>query len=151
VKFDLVFEETYSQPPHEVWAALTDARALSAWLNEMDGFEPRVGCRFRMLCNRDGDLVDVYQCEVLEFEPPRRMVWSWLLEQAGSPPPTRVEYRVEPAPGGGTRLEVRHSGDRPAEVAERFRDGWPSKLAALRETLGAPVRGRGAHSKEETR
>lgn len=151
MKFDLVFEETYPQPPQEVWAALTDARALSAWLNEMEGFEPRVGCRFRMLCSGAGASVDVYHCEVLELEPPRRMVWTWLLEQTGSPPPTRVEFRVEPAPGGGTRLEVRHSGDRPADVAERFREGWPSKMATLRETLGAPARRRDAHPKEEVR
>lgn len=140
MKFDLVFEETYPQPPQEIWAALTDARALSAWLNEMDGFAPRVGCRFRMLCPGNGGALDVYHCEVLALEPPRRMVWSWLLEETGSPSPTRVEYRVEPAPGGGTRLEVRHSGDHSAEVAERFREGWPSKMAALRETLGTPAR-----------
>jgi len=93
-----------------------------------------------MLCTSDSGTVDVYHCEVLELDPPRRMVWSWLLEQAGSPPPTRVEYRVEPATGGGTRLEIRHSGDRPAGMAERFREGWPSKMAALRETLGPSAR-----------
>lgn len=139
MKFDLLFEETYPQPPEAVWAALTDARALSSWLNEMDGFEPRVGCRFRMLCHRDDGSRDVYHCEVLELEPLRRMVWSWLLEQPGDPPPTRVEYRIEPAASGGTRLEIRHSGDRPEEVAARFREGWPSKLAALRATFAEPA------------
>jgi len=149
MKFDLVFEETYPQPPEEVWAALTDARALSEWLNELDGFEARVGCRFRMLCPHDDGSRDIYHCEVLELEPLRRMVWSWLLEQPGNPPPTLVEYRMEPAPGGGTRLEVRHSGDRPAQVAERFREGWPSKLAALQEALANPARRRGSAPREE--
>jgi uncharacterized protein YndB with AHSA1/START domain len=133
--FALTFEETYPQPPEAVWTALTDARALSEWLNEMDGFEARVGCRFRMLCPQDDGTQDVYHCEVLELVPGRRMVWSWLLEQPDDPPPTRVEFHLEPAPGGGTRLEIRHSGDRPADVADRFRQGWPSKLEALGGTL----------------
>jgi hypothetical protein len=79
------------------------------------------------------------------------MVWSWLLQKTGSPPPTRVGSRVEPAPGGDARLEVRHSGDRPADMAERIRDGWPSTMAALRETLGAPARRRGGYPREEMR
>lgn len=135
MKFDLVFEETYPHPPEKVWAALTNAEALSAWLNEIVGFEPVVGCRFEMRCRLDDGSVDVYHCEILELDAPRRMVWSWLLEQPGDPSPTRVEYRLEPV-GSGTRLVVRHSGDRPDEVAARFRQGWPAKLAALGETLG---------------
>jgi uncharacterized protein YndB with AHSA1/START domain len=139
VKFDLEFEETYPHPLDAVWASLTSAEALSAWLNEMVGFEPVVGRRFQMRCTRDDGSVDVYRCEVLELEPPRRMVWSWLLEQPGDPPPTRVEFRLEPL-ASGTRLVVRHSGERPEEIAERFRQGWPTKLAALGEGLGGTPR-----------
>lgn len=134
MSFDLVFEETYPHDPERVWSALTTAEALSAWLNTMLGFEAVVGCRFQMHCETgDGDL-DVYHCEILELEPPRRMVWSWLLEQPGDPPPTRVEFELEPTTAG-SRLRIRHSGDRPEEVAKRFREGWPTKLAALREVL----------------
>jgi len=139
MNFELVFEETYPHRVEDVWAALTRADALSAWLNEMVGFEPEVGCRFQMRCTRDDGSIDVYHCEVLELEPPRRMLWSWLLEQPGNPSPTRVEYRLEPVPSG-TRLVVRHSGDRPDEVAARFRQGWPTKLAALGDTLGGTPR-----------
>lgn len=135
MKFDLVFDETYPHPVEAVWGALTRADALSAWLNEMVGFEPVVGCRFEMHCRAEDGELDVYHCEVLELEPPRRMVWSWLLEQPGDPSPTRVEFRLEPV-GAETRLVIRHSGDRPEEVAARFRQGWPGKMASLRETLG---------------
>lgn len=135
MKFDLLFQETYPQRPERVWRALTTNEGLSSWLNPTSGFEPVVGCHFEMHCPRDDGSVDVYHCEVLELDPPRRMLWSWLLEQPGDPPPTRVEFRLEPV-GSGTRLFVRHSGDRSEEVARRFRDGWPTKLASLGETLG---------------
>jgi len=134
MNFDLVFEETYPHPIEAVWAALTDADALSAWLNPTVGFEPVVGCRFQMHCQTDAGGLDIYHCEVLELEPPLRMVWSWLLEQEGDPPPTRVEFRVEPT-DRGTKLRIRHSGERPDEVAARFRGGWPTKMAALRARL----------------
>jgi len=135
MNFDLVFEETYPHPIQAVWSALTTAEALSAWLNEMVGFEPLVGCRFQMHCRTDDGGLDIYHCEVLELEPPHRMLWSWLLEQPGDPPPTRVEFRLQSVQDG-TRLVIRHSGDRPDEVAARFREGWPSKMGALREILG---------------
>lgn len=135
MNFDLVFEEIYPHPVDDVWRALTSAESLSAWLNEMVGFEPVVGCRFRMLCRTEAGELDVYHCEILELEPPRRMLWSWLLEQPGSPSPTRVEFRLEPL-GSTTRLEIRHSGERSEEVAARFREGWPTKMSALRAELG---------------
>jgi uncharacterized protein YndB with AHSA1/START domain len=103
MRFDLVFEETYPHPVDAVWAALTDARALSPWLNEMMDFEPIVGRRFRMLCHLDDGGVDAYHCEVLALEPPRRMVWSWLLEKPGDPPPARVEFRLEGRSDGHQR------------------------------------------------
>lgn len=144
MKFDLVFEETYPHPLEKVWAALTSDAALSAWLNDVVGFEPVIGCRFQMRCTLDDGSVDVYHCEVLAIDPPRLMRWSWLLEQPGDPPPTEVEFRLDEV-DAGTRVQIRHSGDRSEEVAARFREGWPSKLASLASALSA------SNAPEETR
>lgn len=134
MKFDVVIDRTYPHSVDQVWRALTDARALSAWLNEMVDFEPVVGRRFQMRCTADDGRLDVYHCQVLELEPPRFMAWSWLLEAPDVREPTRVEFRLEPV-ADGTRLCIRHAGDRDPDVVSRFRSGWPTKLEQLAATL----------------
>lgn len=97
------------QPPEQVWRALTDSASLAEWMFPND-FEPRVGHQFtfRVPGNPkvkfDGLTV---RCQVLECEPPSRLVFSW--SAGGAVENTRVSYRLEPN-GGGTRLFFEHSG-----------------------------------------
>lgn len=137
MNFDLDFERVFPQPVEAVWKALTEAPALSAWLNPTTDFQPLPGHVFHMHCSDESGHEDVYRCQVLELEPPRFMAWSWLLEGPEPQEPTRVEFHLETV-GGGTRLRVRHSGDRAPEVAERFRSGWPAKLEELASRLDEP-------------
>lgn len=137
MKFDVVFERVFPQHMGEVWHALTEARALSAWLNETDDFEPVVGHRFTMRCTGDDGHEDVYLCQVLELEPERFMAWSWLLQTPKPLEPTRLEFTLETLTEG-TRLRIRHLGDRDPEVVERFRSGWPSKLDEIALVLAQP-------------
>lgn len=97
------------QPLEQVWQALTDSAILAEWMFPND-FEPRVGHRFtfRVPPNPkvgfDGIVV---RCEVLECEPPSRLVFSW---SAGGPVDnTCVSFRLEPD-GDGTRVFFEHSG-----------------------------------------
>jgi len=97
------------QPREQVWRAIADSVALAEWMYPND-FEPRVGHRFtfRVPANPevgfDGLIV---HCEVLECEPPSRLVFSW---SAGGPVvDTRISFQLEPA-GQGTRLFFEHSG-----------------------------------------
>jgi uncharacterized protein YndB with AHSA1/START domain len=97
------------QPREQVWRAISDSAALAEWMFPND-FEPRVGHQFTFRvppnpkANFDGLTVN---CEVLECEPPDRLVFSW---SAGGPVEnTRVSFRLEPD-GDGTRLVFEHSG-----------------------------------------
>ena len=97
------------QSREQVWRSLTDSTLLAEWMFPND-FEPRVGHRFTFRVpgnpkmNFDGLVV---HCEVLECEPPSRLVFSWT---AGGPVvDTRVSFRLEPE-GDGTRLFFEHSG-----------------------------------------
>jgi uncharacterized protein YndB with AHSA1/START domain len=133
MRFEIDFERHYAHPPEKVWRALTDKEALGQWLMETD-FEPVLGRAFKMWCADGEEGTDTYLCELRAYDPPRRMVWSWVLDGRQAQGETVVEYRLEPAEGG-SRLAVTHSGDRDRETIERFKGGWPLKLADLEATL----------------
>lgn len=97
------------QSPGRVWRALATRAALADWMYPND-FEPRVGHHFtfRVPANPkvgfDGLVV---HCEVVECEPPRRLVFSWSV--GGPVVDTRVSFRLEPD-GDGTRIHFEHAG-----------------------------------------
>lgn len=134
MKFSLDFTETYPHPPEKVWRALTDAKALGQWLMEND-FVPEAGREFTLRCDDGSGGTDVYLCKLVEYEPERRMLWSWLLESRKSQPPTMVEFQIEEVEGG-TRVTVTHSGDRDEETVGMLKSGWRAKLGTLATALG---------------
>lgn len=133
MKFALEFDRTYPHAIDKVWRALTDPGALGTWLMETD-FLPEPGRAFRMWCENEEGNTDLYLCSVVDLEPPTRMVWSWVLDGRQEEGETRVEFHLREV-SGGTRLTVRHSGDRDALTVERFKGGWPVKLRQLEEAL----------------
>ena len=135
MKFDIEFERVYPHPIDTVWRALTDSRALAAWLMEND-LVAREGHAFNMWCEDGEGGTDRYLCKVLELEPQRRMLWSWLLDDNQQQSATFVEFRLE-ATENGTRLTIRHTGDRDRDTVEKFKGGWPVKLDQLEETLSS--------------
>lgn len=138
MKFELAFDRTFPHPVEAVWRAITEREALAAWLMETD-FAPEIGRAFHMWCEDAKGHTDTYLCRVVEFEPPRRMVWSWVLEGREGEGATSVEFVLEVVPEG-TRLTVRHTGDRDRETIEAFKGGWPVKLGQLEAALGGAAR-----------
>lgn len=118
----------YRYPIEDVWAALTDPRALAEWLMPVTPFEPKVGERFRFqfdpekLCPSG-----IADCEVLESDPPRRLVWSFqhrAHEGAKQDPPMRIEWTLVPV-AGGTRLElVQTYENQPWAITFAMGMGW---------------------------
>jgi uncharacterized protein YndB with AHSA1/START domain len=104
VKRDLHFEAVYRQPPEQVWRALTEPRAIAAWLMPND-FEPRLGHRFQFRAPPQGGWDGIVNCEVLEIDPPRRLVYTWTSNMLD----TKVAWTLERV-GGGTRLRLDHTG-----------------------------------------
>ena len=133
MKLDLHFDEFYPHPRDAVWHAITDPKAIAAWLMPND-FVPQVGRRFSMKREPPPPLPHgTVECEVLVLEPPSRMVWSWIHNKGDDP--GRVEFRLQEVEGG-TRLTLSHTGEIDALTGERLREGWPGKLADLRKELG---------------
>ena len=77
------------------------------------------------------------ECEVLEIEPPRRMVWAWF--PTDDDVRTLVTFELEVV-NGGTRLKLTHKGVTEPVIAELLRGGWPTRLAELARVLSAPAR-----------
>ncbi|TWT55504.1 SRPBCC family protein [Allorhodopirellula solitaria] len=94
--------------PDQVWAAIAESRGLAEWMYPND-FEPRVGHRFSFIVPAKPDVgfdgLTVH-CEVLQCEPPKRLVFTW---SAGELSNTQVSFILKPE-GSGTRLFFQHSG-----------------------------------------
>jgi uncharacterized protein YndB with AHSA1/START domain len=127
MKLEIVLVEDYPHPIEKVWAALIDPDALAQWLMVND-FEPRIGKRFMLRGEPSAEWRGRMGCVLLEMEPPRRMLWSWLRSKVEEP--TRVEFRLDPIEGG-TRMTLMHTGDTDPGTRGRLSSGWPVKLGNL--------------------
>ena len=133
MKFDLIFEEIFPHPIETVSRALTDGAALASWLMPND-FAPRIGHRFSLRSAAIPGWRGRAECEVLEMDPPRRMVWSWRSSDTGAP--TTLTFELS-AVSAGTRVTLRHAGDADLAMADLIRTRWPVKLRDLQGLLEA--------------
>ena len=106
MKRDLRFEVVYKHPIEKVWRALTDSKAIAQWLMEND-FEPRLGHEFQFRSKPQPGWDGHTYCKVIEFDPPRRLAYTW----RGGPIDTVLRITLEPVPEG-TRLVLEHTGFR---------------------------------------
>jgi uncharacterized protein YndB with AHSA1/START domain len=129
-------EVFYPYPPERVWVALTDPHALAEWLMP-NTFKPIKGQEFQFRNDPQWPCGDAFtKCRVLEIDPPRRMVWSWL-NRANDPavpdaPPSRVTWILTPE-RGGTRLSLEHSGLDHERwiIATLMNTGWGIMMSRL--------------------
>lgn len=99
-------ERVYPHSPERVWQVLTDPALLSKWLMKND-FKAEVGHRFYFQTKASVGFNGIVQCEVIEVDPPHRLVYTW----AGGPlsHPTTVRWTLEPV-NQGTKLTLDHDG-----------------------------------------
>ncbi len=102
----------YPHPPEDVWAAITDPHALAEWL-EPNNHQPVVGHKFQFTCDPGICGAGVKECEVLEADPPRRLVWSWVHVPKNPnrphPEPMMITWTLVPK-DEGTLLILEHTG-----------------------------------------
>ena len=151
-EFRIVREYPYR--PEIVWRAMTDPGLIPRWTSTgrggtPEGFEPRVGCRFRFVGRRVPGWDGVVRCEVLEAEAPNLLRYTW---QGGEDErPSLVTNRIEPT-AEGARLTFEHTGFSGvgglvmSKLLGRIRrrmldDGLPTVLATVASENGASSRG----------
>lgn len=93
-------------PKKAVWQALTDSKALESWLMPND-FKLEVGHRFLFQTQKRPGFDGIVHCEVIEFEAPDFLVYSW--RGGGMKKPTLVKWTLKEVKGG-TELYLSQSG-----------------------------------------
>jgi uncharacterized protein YndB with AHSA1/START domain len=129
--------------PEKVWQALTDAELSPKYFhgNRIE-IEPKVGGSF-VLRFPDGR-VNV-RGEVVEWQPPRRLATTWIVEwvpEMRELPPCLVSYDIEQA-GESVKLTLTeaYQWDVPDALLAGGRMGWPAILSSLKSVLetGKPL------------
>jgi uncharacterized protein YndB with AHSA1/START domain len=119
--------------PETVFAFWVEPARIVEWMGRIATLDARAGGAFRLVYN-DSDIVSG---EVLEVDPPRRLVLTRGWEAAGDATPpgaSRVEVTFTPD-GDGTLLHLRHSGlvDAAVEGHAVGRDQFLPGLASVAE------------------
>lgn len=130
----LDIERVFPGPPEQLWQAWTTEEGLARWWwhtwpdtrYEVIG---GIGGGYRIDAGAHGIGV---RGEYLEWEPPARLVFTWIWQTDGSDGDVeRVEVTFTPT-ADGTRLALSHTGPWTEEAsAANYRQGWDFVLDAL--------------------
>ncbi|HEY4397427.1 MAG TPA: metalloregulator ArsR/SmtB family transcription factor [Acidimicrobiia bacterium] len=131
-----VFEIYIKTTPERLWEAITDPEIRSKYNfgARASAAEWKPGARFEM--SAGGGSMALGEGEVLEVDPPRRLVhtmtalWSDEVKSEGS---SRITWEIEPV-GDSCRLTVVHDQLREGANEELY-GGWPMILSGLKTWL----------------
>jgi DNA-binding transcriptional ArsR family regulator/uncharacterized protein YndB with AHSA1/START domain len=146
-----VFRVHIKATPQAIWEAITSPEWTSRYgYRAPSEYELRPGGAFRSLANEGmkamGTPDVVVEGEVIEADPPRRLVQTWrmLFEPSQAAEPfTRITWEIEALSGGVSRLTVIHDvAGAPihaslisGEHLESGGGGWPYILSDLKSLL----------------
>ena len=143
---DAVVSEIHiAAPPERVFQALVDPKQVMSWWTsaecQIDSFkmEPRKGGRWeydtkQSKLNVNG--VTKFHCdgEVLEYDPPCRLAYTWIANwHDDKTRRTVVRWELTPK-AGGTQLKVTHSGLAQEPSARKdYSGGWTGVVEQLKK------------------
>ncbi|HXJ92256.1 MAG TPA: SRPBCC family protein [Terriglobia bacterium] len=119
-----------------LWSALTSADFMKEyWFGMHLKSEWKVGAQWQMIF-ADGRVAD--GGEVVEFEPPKRLVLSWRNEfrpELKAEGYARCVIELEPV-SEAVKLTITHTMDRPeSKFIKAVSNGWPQILSNLKSLL----------------
>jgi uncharacterized protein YndB with AHSA1/START domain len=131
-----VYATYIAAPPEKVWHALLDGEFTRQYWGHENVSDWRPGSRWEHR-RADASRAVVLVGEVLEADPPRRLVLSWADPQDRDRKSrhSRVTFEIEPI-GEMTRLTVTHDElDEGSEMHRSISQGWPRVLSSLKSLL----------------
>src|SRR6185369_9768045 len=122
--------------PQRLWDALTSPEFQKKyWFNMHQESTWKTGASWKMLFE-DGRVADAG--EILEADPPRRLVIKWLNEfrpELKAEGPARCTYEIEEVQDA-VKLTIIHESEREnSKVIEAVSGGWPRILSNLKSYL----------------
>ena len=138
-----VYQVFIKASAEQVWRALVDPDWTQRYFHGTRAeYDLRPGGRFRSLGGDSGELM--VEGEVLEVEPPRKLVQTWRFlydPELAAEGFTRVTYEVEEGEGGVTKLTATHDLEGAPKTAEHVAGGWSYILSGLKTLLetGEPL------------
>jgi uncharacterized protein YndB with AHSA1/START domain len=130
----IVMEREMAHAPEKVWRAITTSALMEDWLMSND-FKPEVGHAFTLRTEPVGAWNGVTECQVLEVEPPRRLVYTWN-STGGEGVETVVTWTLT-ATAKGAHVRMEQSGFRPdrPQNLQGATFGWRRFMFALEQRL----------------
>jgi len=122
--------------PEKLWEALTDPEfARKYWFGTTVESSWKTGSPWKLVAS-NGSPTDIG--EILEFDPPRRMVIRWQNEwkpELKAEGPSRCTMELEPV-GSAVKLTITHEIERPdSKLITAVSGGWPRVLSNLKSLL----------------
>ena len=141
----IVSEVDIAAPAARVFKALTDSAQLMQWFNDAScpvkfwKMDARKGGSYSYATEKGSVVVNgvsEFEChgEILEFDPPRLLVYTWIGNwHVDKQRKTVVRWELTPT-ASGTHVKVTHSGlaDEPA-ARKDYSGGWVGVVKALKQ------------------
>lgn len=136
----IISEIDIAAPIERVFRAITDAQEILRRSPELSAYEldPRVGGKWRLELHmpkpHHGVTTVRHDGELLEFDPPRLLVYTWKANFHSNPEHTSVVRWELGTTKTGTHVKVTHSGlTAEPNAARDYAQGWPGVLADLKK------------------
>lgn len=133
---DFVYVIYIAVDQETVWNGLIDRELTKKYWGRTNESDWQPGSRWEHVRSDGSGVVDIHG-EVLEIDPPRRLVVTWVFPNATDEEAkhTRVTYEIEPL-GPDTRLTVIHSDLKEgSDEREGVTSGWPAVFSNLKTLL----------------
>ncbi len=155
-----VAEQVIAARPERVWDLVADVTRVGGWSPECiraawlgEPGRPQPGARFTGHNRFPNGFEYEVTCVVTEADRPRAFAWV-VLDDSGDPtrPSSSWRYRIDPLPGGGSRVRQRfihgpgasylraaaaQAPDRAAEIIAARRDGLRASMTATLRAMKA--------------